>query len=453
MITKELMKLPVADLVPYENNPRVISPEAVNACAESMRQCSALDPIEVDENNVILSGHTRRLAMMQLGVETADVVRYTGLTEEQKQKYRILANKTGEMTGWDFGKLEQELAEVDFGDFDFDFDLSAESMAGSGEEKQENPYGNKTSGALAEKYIAPPFSVIDCCSGTWQNRKNKWNEILSSKEGRDTALLGKGLDRLAQVTSKTLSGTSMFDPVLAETMLAWFCPEGGWIIDPFAGGSVRGLVTAYTGRKYVGMDLSQRQITANEDNYERLKDTSDFYGNPLEHPTWICGDSSTIDVVCKDKGKFDFLLTCPPYADLEKYSDDPKDLSNMEYSQFIEAYRDIIRKATSLLKDNAFAVCVVGEVRSKSGAYYNFVSDTIQAFIDAGMDYYNEIILRTALATAALRAENTFGAKRKVVKVHQNVLVFVKGDPAKITLEPYQYDFDAAAEDTSEEEK
>lgn len=66
MITKELLKLPVSELVPYENNPRVISPEAVNACAESMRQCTALDPIEVDENNVILSGHTRRLALMQL---------------------------------------------------------------------------------------------------------------------------------------------------------------------------------------------------------------------------------------------------------------------------------------------------------------------------------------------------------------------------------------------------
>lgn len=125
MIQKELLKLPVEDLVPYENNPRVISPEAVNACAESMRQCTALDPIEVDENNVILSGHTRRLALMQLHVNTADVVRYTGLTEEQKQKYRILANKTGEMSGWDFGKLEQELAEVDFGDFDFNFDSEA----------------------------------------------------------------------------------------------------------------------------------------------------------------------------------------------------------------------------------------------------------------------------------------------------------------------------------------
>lgn len=102
MIQKELLKMPVSDLVPYENNPRVISPAAVDACAESIKQCSALDPIEVDENNVILSGHTRRLALMQLNVDMADVVRYTGLTEEQKQKYRLLANKTGEMTGWDF---------------------------------------------------------------------------------------------------------------------------------------------------------------------------------------------------------------------------------------------------------------------------------------------------------------------------------------------------------------
>ena len=83
MIQKELLKLQVEDLVPYENNPRVTSPEAVNACAESMRQCTALDPIEVDENNVILSGHTRRLALMQLHVDTADVVRYMELHQSE----------------------------------------------------------------------------------------------------------------------------------------------------------------------------------------------------------------------------------------------------------------------------------------------------------------------------------------------------------------------------------
>ena len=156
MIQKELLKLPVEDLVPYENNPRVISPEAVNACAESMRQCSALDPIEVDENNVILSGHTRRLALMQLHVDMADVVRYTGLTEEQKQKYRILANKTGEMSGWDFGKLEQELAEVDFGDFDFDFDL---------------PENKSRSTAFL------PTRPVKCPGGISENSNKNWQKL------------------------------------------------------------------------------------------------------------------------------------------------------------------------------------------------------------------------------------------------------------------------------------
>lgn len=121
MIKKELLQLNVADLVPYENNPRVITQRAIDACAESIKQCESLDPIEVDENNVILSGHTRRLAMIQLGIETADVVRYTGLTEEQKKKYRLLANKTGELSLWDFSKLDEELAEIDFDGFDFGF--------------------------------------------------------------------------------------------------------------------------------------------------------------------------------------------------------------------------------------------------------------------------------------------------------------------------------------------
>lgn len=126
MISKELLKLSVADLVPYENNPRVISQDAVNACAESMRQCTNLDPIEVDENNVILSGHTRRLALMQLGIEEVDVVRYTGLTEAQKKKYRLLTNKTAEKSLWDFGKLDVELEDMDFEGFDFGFTTSGD---------------------------------------------------------------------------------------------------------------------------------------------------------------------------------------------------------------------------------------------------------------------------------------------------------------------------------------
>ena len=121
-MTKEFIKsFPVSELIPYENNPRN-NDDAVDDVAESMNQCGDLDPIEIDENNVILSGHTRLKAMLQRGQKTADVLRYTGLTEEQKQKYRLLANKTGEKSTWDIEKELEELKKIDFGDYDFGFE-------------------------------------------------------------------------------------------------------------------------------------------------------------------------------------------------------------------------------------------------------------------------------------------------------------------------------------------
>ena len=122
MVKKEFLRLPLTQIIPYENNPR-INEEAVKDVVESVRQCGELDPIEVDENNVILSGHTRLKAYYKLGFDEADVVRFTGLDEEQKRKYRLLANKTGEKAKWDFSKLEEELQGLDFEGYDFGFDL------------------------------------------------------------------------------------------------------------------------------------------------------------------------------------------------------------------------------------------------------------------------------------------------------------------------------------------
>ena len=120
---KTLIRINVSDLIPYERNPRKIPQEAVDAVKESYRQCGVIDPIEIDENNVILSGHTRRLAAMELGIPEVDALRVSGLTEAQKRKYRILANKTSEKSGWDYDLLAEEIDDLDFGDFDFGWDL------------------------------------------------------------------------------------------------------------------------------------------------------------------------------------------------------------------------------------------------------------------------------------------------------------------------------------------
>lgn len=78
-------------------------------------------------------------------------------------------------------------------------------------------------------------------------------------------------------------------------------------------------------------------------------------------------------------------------------------------------------------------IIVVGDIRNrKTGMYRNFVSETIAAFHNAGMELYNEIILLTTLGSLPIRMGRGFSISRKVGKTHQNVLVFYKGDQKKI---------------------
>jgi len=225
------------------------------------------------------------------------------------------------------------------------------------------------------------------------------------------------------IVDENVSGTSIFDPVLCEIIYRWWCPKGGLILDPFAGGSVRGIVASRLDRYYLGLDLSERQVEANRDQAERICEG-------YLRPKWLVEDARNIATRCRDV-EADLIFSCPPYADLERYSDDPRDLSTLDYKDFVADYRQIIKDACSLLVPDRFAIFVVGEVRADNGNYHGFVFDTIDAFWRAGLAFYNEIILVTAAGSLALRAGKQFEATRKVGKTHQNVLVFIKGDARK----------------------
>lgn len=218
------------------------------------------------------------------------------------------------------------------------------------------------------------------------------------------------------------SGTSIFDPVLCELVYRWFCPPGGSVLDPFAGGSVRGVVAAVLGLKYTGIDLSERQIEANRQQAKMIC--------PDNQPIWVVGDSAEAKTIVP--GHYDLIFSCPPYADLEVYSEDAKDLSTMPYDEFIKAYREIIVGCVLMLKDNRFAVFVVGDVRDKKGFYRNFPAHTIDAFQDAGMTLYNQAILITAVGSLPIRVGRQFESGRKLGKTHQDVMMFFKGDPMEI---------------------
>lgn len=143
-IERRYIEIDIADLVPYERNPR-INDDAVDSVAESMEQVGYITPIVIDENRLILAGETRCKALKKRRVKRDKVLQVLGLTEEQKKKYRLLDNKVGEIAEWDYDLLIGELEGLDFGDFDFGFDdllaelPDAERDESSGDSDSETP--------------------------------------------------------------------------------------------------------------------------------------------------------------------------------------------------------------------------------------------------------------------------------------------------------------------------
>lgn len=441
MIDKIIIRK-IAELKASPNNSRTHSPAQIKKIAKSIKEFGFLNPIITDGKDLIIAGHGRLLAALDAGLTEVPTISAEHLTEQQRRAFMIADNRIALDAGWDEEILKQELIDLK----DFDFDISAigfddkEMDAFFAEENE-----NIKKGSLKNDFLIAPFSVFNAREGWWQDRKRLWLSLgIKSEMGRgdnllkfsDAAKLGGGYKEKSKYGKcletgigeksgkEEMNGTSIFDPVLCELVYTWFCPSGGKILDPFAGGSVRGVVAAHLGKKYIGGDLRKEQVDANKIQADEI--CADCKTKPI----WHCADSREIDKTVNEKD-FDFLFSCPPYADLEVYSDDPKDLSTLDYKDFKEAYFEIIKKSCALLKEDSFACFVVGDVRDKNGNYYNFVGDTVQAFLDAGLNFYNEAILVTAIGSLPIRAGKQFRASRKLGKTHQNVLVFVKGDGKK----------------------
>lgn len=282
-------------------------------------------------------------------------------------------------------------------------------------------------GPLMERFTFPPMSVWDTKNHEWIRRRRLWiRKGIKSEEGRSKKLTYNLPMMLkdGRTGRRIMSQTSVFDPMICELAYGWWCRPGGVIVDPFAGGSVRGIVASLLGHRYLGIDLSGEQIRANE---AQINDNT----RGRFAPKWIEGNSLT--ELAKLNKPYDFLFSCPPYGNLEVYSSAKDDISNMTYDEFLVIYREIVRLGVAGLRDNRFACFVVANFRSKEKGrqMIDFVGDTIRAFEDAGAMFYNDVVLINSYGTGPMRANTNFvRGSRKVVKQHQNVLVFCKGDPA-----------------------
>lgn len=183
--------VPVASLVPYANNARTHSDDQVAQIAASIKEFGFNNPILVDGANGIIAGHGRLLAARKLGMTEVPAIELSHLSETQRRAYILADNRMALEAGWDNELLTLELSALE--DAGFDLTLSGFSdeelialSAGAGDEGSAGAVSG--AGSLAERFMLPPFSVLNAREGWWQDRKRAWTALgIKSELGRGNA--------------------------------------------------------------------------------------------------------------------------------------------------------------------------------------------------------------------------------------------------------------------------
>ena len=393
-------KVDIKTLVMNPNNPRTIKDDKFKKLVKSIKDFpEMLDvrPIVVDENMVVLGGNMRTKACISAGLTEVSIIKFNDLSEEKKKEFIVKDNiGYGE---WDYDLLLEDWSKEELIDWGMDIP------------KPKHQFDEEIKTRLADRFIVPPFTVLDTRQGEWQARKKDWKALINDNgESRENTLGGS--DNKNDIYNNMNGGVSLLDPVISEVICHWFAPEKSKILDPFAGDTVFGYVSSYNGHTFTGIEIREEQARLNN---ERTN----------ENAVYFCDDGQNVDKYVGENTQ-DLIFSCPPYYDLEEYSKLENDASNQEtYEDFIKILDNAFTKSIKTLKDNRFAVVIVGDLRNKDGYYYNFHEDIKFIFNKSGMPLYNEMILVEPIGLNAMRANSTMKS-RKVPKVHQNVLVFYK---------------------------
>jgi len=290
-------------------------------------------------------------------------------------------------------------------------------------------FGNKITDpkrTMSDYFGVAPFSILNTVDGDWQQRKKRWNILINDKGDMRSGALKAKNDKTESSVDLAIqnlnNGISILDAVLAELIIKWFTEENFKTFDPFAGDTVFGFVSSFLKRPFTGIELRKEQADFNQLQCDL---------NNL-NAKYICDSSENMDNYIENESK-DFIFSCPPYFNLEVYSDLENDLSTMTQDNFFKMYSKILTNTYKKLKNNRFAVIVTSEVRDKkTGEYIMLVPHTIGIMKRAGYMFYNDIILMNSCGTLPLRTGKMMNSGRKIGRRHQNVLVFYKGDPKKI---------------------
>ncbi len=219
------------------------------------------------------------------------------------------------------------------------------------------------------------------------------------------------------------TGASIFNARLCQMIISAYAPAKANIHDCFAGGGTRAIISALMGNRYFGLDLRQGEV---DDIIVRAKEIGISVNEDEDSEITLYQGDSTKDYVKFTKESCTFGLTCPPYHDLEVYSDNPDDLSyNKSYDEFLELNYEVLKGCHYVLKSGSFYVWVIGNFRNKQGELLHYNGDLVKQAKRAGFILHDEIIFDRGNG-GALKREQQFEVNRKSIKIHEYIMIFKK---------------------------
>lgn len=250
------------------------------------------------------------------------------------------------------------------------------------------------------------FLPISVWKPDWTITK-EWKALIAD-DGSTRKLVG---DKMALPGSKY--ETSIFNPHLAMMILSAYCPQNAKIYDAFGGGGTRAIVASTMGHDYLGVELRGDEV-------DRIRERGELLGLKFE---MVCGDSTKYVI---EPNIYDFSYSCPPYYDLEVYSELEEDISNAgTYDDCLEMLRQSLEITFRGLKAGGLCVWVTGNFRRPDGALRHFNGDVIRLAQSVGFTLHDELIWWGASGGAYQRV-GQFAAHRKSVRVHEQIIILRK---------------------------
>ena len=269
-----------------------------------------------------------------------------------------------------------------------------------------------------ERYGIWPITVWDCdmCDPKTKELKKLIGDIGQARAGDGKVFFAGAWRETGTSAFYTGKAFGAFNPAVASWLLNCYAPKQGICVDPFSGGGTRAILSAKHGLDYKGCEIRQEEVDAVIDRCKKCE--------VIDNVEIFRCDARNASEYIKTA---DFLLTCPPYWNLEMYDGGEQDLSMIPtYEDFCKELEKVVAETSKILRPGAISCWVVGLHRDKNGHLMCMNHDVAEMHKRNGFWQKEEIVLSIKNTGSLQRVGNFEKGNKFLIRTHEYALIFVK---------------------------